>query len=1174
MSDAARQPGQEGSAGIPVSPVAPVELTEPMVAPEPVDNEVRLIIRDRLDDTLFVEASAGTGKTTSLVERMVNLVATGRATLNRIAAITFTEAAAAELRDRVRQSLEEAAEKPSLSDRERDLCRQGVSDLDQATITTLHSFAAQLLHERPLESGLPPGFDTSDEIVAGIRFAEAWDGWLDWATSGDSLLDRHLALALGMDIRLDQLRSLALNFHRNYADLADASFAEVGPPPARDFNTLTEGWQEAERLAQLSRNGQGDPLYDHVLDLRGPIMGLAEEQPGSFGYFRRLSRLPRVATNRGSQRNWPVDSVTGKNACTALKDLLSELQKSFTEELGQAGDYAMMRVLRSLQEFVLDYARGRKAEGRAEFHDLLVWARDLLRRRVDVRDYFREKFTHLLIDESQDTDPIQAEIAMFLAEAVPDGLPQEERPDRWEQVTPEKGKLFVVGDPKQSIYRFRRADVEQMVALQQRMESSGGQTVKLVQNFRSQPPIIDWVNRLFLPWMEESGAEDSSVQTPYEQMAARWQGNTAEAFGPQVWALSDVQEDARIGEIRALEAADIAALLQQIVAQGWLKLDEESTKAPGKEVFKPVTYSDICVLIRNRNGLSLLERALESTDIPYRLESASLIFNTQEVRDLLNCLRAIDDPANNVAIVAALRSPAFGCSDVDLMLHYEGGGRFDYLSDARSTGTQSGGNETVAEGLAVLRSFHHSRLWEAPGTLVERFIRDRQLLEGAAGQRRMREQWRRYRFMVERAWQFASAEGNSLRGFIDWIDEQIAENAQVTESPVPETDEDAVRIMTMHSAKGLEFPVVILTGINSVSNNRTDPALYDRQAGSVEVRVGSGANRFSTAGYAELEEQEKQMAAAERVRLMYVAATRARDHLVLSLRRPARERGGESPATAISKYLANWPELWRPVALDQGRTPPPDAAEAGQQPGAPDEASLAEHSVEAREAWEEERGALLRQLSRPSFVSATALGKAQGEQEDKQEQDTMTVVEPWRKGRAGTSVGRAVHAVLQSIDLATGEGLENRARSQAAAEGIPGREPEIASLVRVALNSPVVKRAVAAGRLWREVPVAVPLEDGFLHGFIDLMFDDGDGLVIVDYKTDSIRNEELAAARERYRLQGGAYAHALSEVTGRPVKEVVFLFLQMAAEERMDGLAQAMRDARATAVAALQESGQ
>ena len=1124
----------------------------------PVDAEQRDDIARRLDETLFVEASAGTGKTTSLVERMVNLVVTGKTTLDRIAAITFTEAAAAELRDRVRQRLEEVAVDPARPEEERQLCHQGVSDLDQATIRTLHSFAAQLLHERPLEAGLPPGFDTSDEIVAGMKFDEAWNGWLDSVLDEESPVAPHISLALTLNVTLDHLKQLAWALHENYADLPGVGFEAPASNVGMATAELETKWPEVERLCQFSKNGPGDLLYDHVQSRAIAINGLASAAPGEVRHYRQLHRLLRLSCNRGRVGDWKNDPETGQNACTALKALLTDLHNTVTDELEEAKGVALSHILNSLSRFILDYTVERKLEGRAEFHDLLVWARELLRDNLAVRDYFRKRFTHLLIDESQDTDPIQAEIAMFLAEAVPEGLPPDARPKSWHDVIPESGKLFVVGDPKQSIYRFRRADVEQMQLLQERMKSAGGRTVKLVQNFRSQRPVVAWVNHLFQQWLGDGGDEgsESEVQAPYESMAHRWEAATDDACGPRVWSLSDEASPGPIGPIRRREAEDIAALLRQMVERQWLKLDPKASNDLDGEVYEPVNYSDICILIRARTSLSTLERGLENANIPYRLESASLIFETQEVRDLLNCLRAIDNPADRVAIVAALRSPAFGCSDLDLLRHYESGHPFDYLDDdARQ------GDGPVFEGLAALKKFHDRRVWESPATLIEEFVRDRLLLEAATAHPRMREQWRRYRFMVERAGQFAEAGGNSLRAFIVWIDDQISERVRVTETPVPESDEEAVRVMTIHAAKGLEFPVVVLTGLNSTPRSSAGVALFNRQRGSVEVSIGATGNKFSTGGYEELAEREKQMSEAELVRLMYVAATRARDHLVLSLRRP--ERGGNSPADAISTYLEDYPHLWEPVVLDTPAIPPlPQSNVDGN--GAAPLVEIPEHSLAARDAWVRQRREMIAKQGRPSFVSATGLGHVDDDNKDEPKEDQSA--EPWRRGRAGTSIGRAVHAVLQSIDLATGEGLAERARAQATAESIPDREGEVARLARVAVDSEIVRRAVASGRLWREVPVAAPVGDGFLHGFIDLLFEEPDGLVIVDYKTDSVREAEVEQAVARYRLQGGAYACAMSRATGKTVKEVRFLYLQPRRDILLPDLAGAVQEAEEQAL--------
>ena len=255
----------------------------------------------------------------------------------------------------------------------------------------------------------------------------------------------------------------------------------------------------------------------------------------------------------------------------------------------------------------------------------------------------------------------------------------------WDQIRPEPGKLFVVGDPKQSIYRFRRADVGQMKRLQSSMEQSGGRTLKLVQNFRSQEPVIGWVNRLFEQWMAEplgDDGDDSNSQAGYDAMSALWVGDTGNPNRPQVWTLGNDAIEAPVGEIRQEEARQIGLLLRQMVAEQWETLDQPVTASNGYETYRPVRHSDVCILMPRRTGLAALERGLENADIPFRLESASLVFETQEIRDLLNCLKAIDDPADQVAAVAALRSPAFGCSDVDLLRHRSRGGSFDYLSDA------------------------------------------------------------------------------------------------------------------------------------------------------------------------------------------------------------------------------------------------------------------------------------------------------------------------------------------------------------------------------------------------------------------------------------------------------------------------------------------------------------
>ena len=506
---------------------------------QPQDNAERQRIATSLDETLFVEAGAGTGKTTSLVDRVLELVGSGTTTLDRIAAITFTEAAAAELRDRIRTELEKAADDNSLSDDRRDRSRQGVEQLDNAAIQTLHSFAAALLHERPLEAGLPPSFDTMDAIESELAFDEAWTQWID-AALDEPTLQPHFLMTLSLGLRLDGLRTIALKFHENYDLLAGVAFdatSAASSAASVAVRNLLDSAPEMEKLCRFSRLGGEDPLYTHTQARLASIRQLAALDANSPAAIRLLTRLLPLRQTRGSQSNWDNDPSTRGNACRTLKALLTELNTEVADAIAETRTAALVPLLGALRSFVLDYADRRKAQGRAGFQDLLVWARNMLRDNLDARDHFRRRFSHLLIDEAQDTDFIQAEIAMFLAENVLPNTPDAARPNDWADITPQEGKLFVVGDPKQSIYRFRRADVRQMRRLQERM---AGDTLQLVQNFRSQRPIVEWVNTLFAKWMAQDGSgQDGGDQAKYTAIKHRWTADTDHAAKPRVWSLGE-----------------------------------------------------------------------------------------------------------------------------------------------------------------------------------------------------------------------------------------------------------------------------------------------------------------------------------------------------------------------------------------------------------------------------------------------------------------------------------------------------------------------------------------------------------------------------------------------------------------------------------------------------------
>jgi ATP-dependent helicase/nuclease subunit A len=521
-----------------------------------------------------------------------------------------------------------------------------------------------------------------------------------------------------------------------------------------------------------------------------------------------------------------------------------------------------------------------------------------------------------------------------------------------------------------------------------------------------------------------------------------------------------------------------------------------------------------------RTGLPTLERALDSAGIPYRVESQSMLLGTQDVRELLSCLRAIDSPSDAIALVAALRSSAFAISDVELLEFIENGGHLDYTDPGTAGGP-------VKEALESLCGYHKNHAWVSPAELIERFIRDRCMEEVCFGRSRPRERIRRLRFVIEKARAFSELEESSLRGFLDWMERLANENARMIEVPVPEADEDAVRIMTVHAAKGLEFPVTILMGAGFDRRSTGNPVIFDCRNNTAEVSIGpeNGA-RFLTAGYGEANERGKTAEEAEQIRLMYVAATRAKDHLVVSLYRKT-TRNDHTFAARLEAVCEKKPGIWNAIEF----------LPAAERPSAvvnnTEEEPL--DTQEDRERWIKEREALVKRSSRPDTLPATAIAHVNKEET---EEDV-----PYRRGRGGTNLGRAVHSVLQTIDLATGKNLQEIAQAQAAAEGIPDRTGDIVRLIRKALETAAVGRAVSSGHYYREVFVSAPAGERSIEGFIDLLFEEEGGFVIVDYKTDAIDEEPSESKKEQYSLQAGVYALALSRVTKKPVKEVILLFL-------------------------------
>ncbi|MFA9430805.1 UvrD-helicase domain-containing protein [Egicoccus sp. AB-alg2] len=1081
--------------------------------PELPDTAARRLIRGEIGDglrrTLFVEAGAGSGKTTALVDRVVALVDDG-VELARIAAITFTEKAATELRDRIRQACERHArdDDPARATR----FREAADQVDAAAIGTLHAFAQRLLTEHPIEAQLPPNVEVLDEVASGIEFEERWRRFRD-ALLDDPALERTILLSDACGIRLQDLRAMALAFGRDWDLVADPDRFPWEPqePPRVDVGPVLAGLQAVlDERGDCTAPGK-DKFHLWLCDQLAPLV---EQLSTATDEGAALDLLRRVKGFRfGQKANWPDLAGT--------KDRL----QAAVEEAARLSGTVAVDVLRRLSLLVrtqtLEAAADRRRSGRLEFHDLLVLARDLLRRDPDdqVRAALRDRYRVLLLDEFQDTDPIQIELAVLLASAQADAG---ERP--WQELEAEPGRLFFVGDPKQSIYRFRRADIGLFLAARERF--AGDEPVRLTTNFRSAPGLLGWVNHVF----GELIRPQPGAQPEYQPLdAAPGRHDAPRGPGVGLLGMEPHPDDPQAEDLREREADDVADTVLRALdpSSPWQVRDGES--------WRDARPGDVTILLPARTSLSALERALERRRIPYRAEASSLVYATREIRDLLTALRALGDPTDQLSLVAALRSPLFGCGDDDLVTWTrQHGGRLDL---GRRLPDDAPPDHPVAVALTLLRRLADEAVWATPSELLDRLARERRLFELGHVLGHPQDLWRRLRFVIDQARAWSETEGGTLRQYLAWARLQASESARVSETVLPETDEDAVRLMTIHASKGLQFPITILSGTTTRPQTRRDRVgVAWPPHGPVALKVGSDV---ATEEYEAFKPIDEQLSYHERLRLLYVACTRAQDHLVVSLHRPAKppkDRPSASNAQLLAEATAGAPTA---VALTQPpslRHLPPPAAGDGAVTPVPDLAT-----------WRAQRDASLKASSRPRSVGASgveALAVPAGDEVEAglQKGPRDLDLPAWNKGRYGTAVGRAVHAVLQTVDLATGAGLEAAARAQVAAEGVEDRLDDVVALARAALGSASIREAAQRPR-WRETYVATTVGDTTLEGYLDLLYRDADGgLVVVDHKTASSARD-LDQRLERYRWQGGAYALAVERAVGEPVRRVVFLFL-------------------------------
>lgn len=1148
--------------------------------PLPPDQDQRLLILEELDRNMLVEAAAGTGKTTSMIGRMIALLRSGSCRhVGNLAAVTFTRKAAGELRTRFQISLEK--EVREVQGQEKQNLDRALANIEQCFIGTIHSFCARLLRERPVEAGVNMAFEELDEEADRRLRHEAWDTFTARLLAHDPE-----GLLPGLDaigMRISDLRETFMRF---------ADFPDVDAWPVPAAGKSLPGMKEA------------------VSEIRTYIrhmQRLASRLPESWGRDNLIPayrRLPRIFQHYDDLNN-PVQ-VMDLLSLFAVKAQV--VQKQWKKDGAFSGEEAKVEGVRweVFRQEVADpllglwretrygpamnlffqarriYDHLREEQGQLNFQDLLIRASGLLRQNPHVRLYFQRRYPYLLVDEFQDTDPVQAEVMLLLTA----GDPHE---TNWRKCRPRPGSLFVVGDPKQSIYRFRRADIVTYNEVKEIIRSGEGEgtegiIVELSANFRTTFPIIEWVNRVFSPKdlkpvenrdkthgkeaadegtagvlleFPEYGSEESPSYVPLQK--GRIDGNSAQLAG--IYVLSIPEGLSRKEEAVPYESDRIARTIRHALDSGMTV--SRTRRQIDTGLSEEVVPSDFMIVTWKTEHLSMYARTLQEYGIPHQATGSSALNELNELKLLHTCLKAVVHPDDPVALLAVLRSELFGLSDPALYAFKKAGGRFSYNKAIPYTFQTE--EETVCRHAFEDAFFRLKRyaLWfsRLPAlAALEKIVNDLGLMV-LAGARPGGD--------VE-AGSLAKAL-EILRGafpgmwttaqLVDYLGQLVNREERYDGISALSVHQPAVRIMNLHKVKGLEAPVVFLACPFGEYEHPVDLHI-DRSGDKVrgymamlgEKRGNRPAQVLATPSeWDVLSDKERRFARAERLRLRYVAATRAGSALIVTQHADTKKKRW-NPWQCFQSYLPTDREIPDPGPLSP---PQVEAAEvATEEPGkARDQISV--RISEAEVPTFRVSGAKAYALTVPEKV-----GKEKRTEEvprDSGSPESLSVayakgtvfpgVAFSEEGEHGVEWGSVIHELLELAMKNPGADLFRFARTVLPEQGLGAHLSEKAVEVTASvMGSEMWQRALQSEQCLTEVPFQILVEETdpvptLLRGAMDLVFKEKGGWVLVDYKTDIFKQERPDRLVDKYTPQVRLYADAWETCTGEKVKEIAIYFL-------------------------------
>ena len=1151
-------------------------MSGPTDAPERwVDAEDRRRIRDELDRSLLVEAAAGTGKTESLVTRLVALVRTGHARLDQVAALTFAEKAAGEMKLRLRQRPEEARRDTNDATERRRL-EEAMGQLETAHVSTFHGFCADILRELPLEAGLDPSFTVAadgGDALYDRAFDRYWQTVLADPPIGIRRMLRERTWARDQGPR-GSLHAAGKNLvqHRDFPAPWSAGSAEldleemerlvarlgeltVYASEGKEWDSLRRGFVAVHEFVRSVRyrrqaaEGDESALRDHAEWLDAGLRRMLGRKAGLYAWV-------------GS---YPVLGKFDRQDVAAHRDAVRAELEQWAE---RTGPQLAAQLQQALAPLVAEYERVMRETATVDYLELLLRARRLLRAHPAARRTLRGRFTHVFVDEVQDADIVQMEIAWSLACAPGEAAD-------WTEATPVPGALFLVGDPKQSIYRFRRADLRLYQRLAERVTETGGAVVALRRSFRAVPGIHAFLNKAFQKAMvPEAGVQPAPVDLESHRERSGTQPSVVALPVPRPYGKTGVTKT----ELKKKGPHAIAAFVRWLVRESGWTVEEDGER-------RSLEMRDVCILFRyqkswDQDRIQEHARALEAQAIAHVAGGQKGGAEREELGALRQALGAVEWPDDALKVYATLRGPFFGIPDESLFLFHQRHGRIHPLDEHPEPADE--GERAVIDALAILRELHVRRnerpLADTVVDLMERVRMHAGVVLWRAGTNAMAH----LRALVDRVRAMEAANPTSFRALVEKLEEDVELGREVDTLPFEE-EVDGVRLMTVHKAKGLEFPVVIVADPHATGAGGK-PSQW------VDLDGGLWAERICGASPAELLaniETAQKAGDAEELRILYVACTRAREllvvpavgdgppepgaadhgwlaplHPVLYLSRKRRHEVKDAPGCPAMKdeptVLARPKGMttddpmragaqrsgivwWSAERLEARRRSPTGVRSKLRELLAP-KGPVAKAAIDEHERWIAEREALRARASVPTLAgrTITALGAERGAELGAAIATVSTEAAHEQRPR-GARFGTLVHLVLAEVSFdADTEAVEALARAHARLVGATDEERTAAArAASAALAHPLLRRAAQAERVRREVPLVYPMADGTLaEGVADLAFEEGEGgethWTVVDFKTDLARG-----AGDAYRGQIALYVEAIAAATGCPAEGVL-----------------------------------